>query len=192
VHSHQGQIAALARIVAEAGVPVAVHAILDGRDTPPKSAKGYLKQFAADTKGADVTVGVVSGRYYAMDRDKRWDRVEKAYRTLTAGEGETAADPIAAVDAAYERDETDEFVLPTAIAGYKGMKDGDGLLLASAKSPVRCSTPDFPASRASVRSNSPPRSALSNIPRISTASSRRCFRRPISATRSARSSRALG
>jgi 2,3-bisphosphoglycerate-independent phosphoglycerate mutase len=131
VHSHQGQIAALARIVAEAGVPVAVHALLDGRDTPPKSAKGYLKQFAADTKGADIKVAVVSGRYYAMDRDKRWDRVEKAYATLTTGAGETAADPIAAVDAAYKRDETDEFVLPTAIAGYKGMKDGDGLLFAN-------------------------------------------------------------
>jgi 2,3-bisphosphoglycerate-independent phosphoglycerate mutase len=73
----------------------------------------------------------VSGRYYAMDRDKRWDRVKKAYCALTAGVGATAADPIAAVDAAYKRDETDEFVLPTAIADYKGMKDGDGLLLAN-------------------------------------------------------------
>jgi len=131
VHSHQGQIAALARIVADAGVKVAIHAVLDGRDTPPKSAKEYLKQFAADTKGADITVATVSGRYYAMDRDKRWDRVEKAYCTLTTGAGETAADPIAAVDASYGRGETDEFVLPTAIAGYKGMQDGDGLLLAN-------------------------------------------------------------
>ena len=135
VHSHQGQIAALARIVAEAGVRVAVHAVLDGRDTPPKSAKQYLKQFAADTKGAPkdsgITVATVSGRYYAMDRDKRWDRVEKAYRILTEGKGESAKDPIAAVDAAYKRGETDEFVLPTAIAGYEGMRDGDGLLLAN-------------------------------------------------------------
>jgi len=131
VHSHQGQIAALARIVAEAGVKVAVHAVLDGRDTPPKSAKDYLKQFAAGTKGADVTIATVSGRYYAMDRDKRWDRVEKAYRVLTAGDGEGAADPIAAVDAGYKREETDEFVLPTAIAGYPGMRDGDGLLIAN-------------------------------------------------------------
>ncbi|HWD59541.1 MAG TPA: 2,3-bisphosphoglycerate-independent phosphoglycerate mutase [Stellaceae bacterium] len=131
VHSHQGQIAALARITAEAGVAVAVHAVLDGRDTPPKSAKGYLRQFAADTKGTKVTVATVSGRYYAMDRDKRWDRVEKAYRVLIAGAGEAAADPIAAVDSGYQRGETDEFVLPTAVAGYKGMKDGDGLLLAN-------------------------------------------------------------
>ncbi len=131
VHSHQGQIAALARIATEAGVKVAVHAVLDGRDTPPKSAKEYLKQFAADTKGSDVTVATVSGRFYAMDRDKRWDRVEKAYRVLTAGEGETAGDPIAAADAGYGRGETDEFVLPTAIGSYKGMADGDGLLLAN-------------------------------------------------------------
>src|SRR5438270_12779112 len=81
VHSHQHQIAALARIVAEAGVPVAVHAFLDGRDTPPKSAIGYLKRFRSDVSGhGSVTVATVCGRYYAMDRDKRWDRVEKAYR----------------------------------------------------------------------------------------------------------------
>jgi 2,3-bisphosphoglycerate-independent phosphoglycerate mutase len=131
VHSHQGQIAALARIVAQAGVKVAVHAALDGRDTPPKSAKEYLKQFAADTKDADVAIATISGRYYAMDRDKRWDRVEKAYRMLTSGAGEKADDPVAAVDAGYARGETDEFVLPTAIAGYQGMRDGDGLLLAN-------------------------------------------------------------
>src|SRR5579862_5547277 len=89
VHSHQGQIAALARIAAAAGVKVAVHAVLDGRDTPPKSAKGYLEQFAADTKGSGVVdVATVGGRYYAMDRDKRWDRVEKAYAAFTTGIGE--------------------------------------------------------------------------------------------------------
>ena len=131
VHSHQGQIAALARIIAEAGIKVAVHAVLDGRDTPPKSAKQYLKRFAADTHGANVTIATVSGRYYAMDRDKRWDRVEKAYCVLTEGKGESAKDAIAAVDAGYKRDETDEFVLPTAVAGFKGIADGDGLLLAN-------------------------------------------------------------
>jgi 2,3-bisphosphoglycerate-independent phosphoglycerate mutase len=131
VHSHQGQIAALARIVTKAGVKVLVHAVLDGRDTPPKSAKEYLRQFASDTKDGDIVIATVSGRYYAMDRDKRWDRVEKAYRVLTAGAGENAADPLAAVDAGYQRGETDEFVLPTAIGDYKGMQDGDGLLLAN-------------------------------------------------------------
>jgi len=132
VHSHQGQIAALCRILAKAGLKVTVHAALDGRDTPPKSALGYLKQFKADTEGAgDIEIATISGRYYAMDRDKRWDRVEKAYAMLAVGAGHKALDPIAAVEAAYERGETDEFALPTAIGDWAGMKSGDGLLLAN-------------------------------------------------------------
>jgi 2,3-bisphosphoglycerate-independent phosphoglycerate mutase len=128
VHSHQHQIAALACIVAEAGIPVAVHAFLDGRDTPPKAAIGYLRQFQKDVAGhGEIRIATVAGRYYAMDRDKRWDRVEKAYRCLTVREGERAADPIKAVEAAYARGETDEFVLPTVIGEYRGMRDGDGL-----------------------------------------------------------------
>src|SRR6266446_10437005 len=84
VHSHQKQIAAFARIVAEGGMPVAVHAFLDGRDTPPQSATGYLKQFQQDVGGhGDILIATVAGRYFAMDRDKRWDRVAKAYRVLT-------------------------------------------------------------------------------------------------------------
>ena len=132
VHSHQHQIAALTNILADSGLPVAVHAFLDGRDTPPKSALGYLKQFEADVAGHGTTrVATVAGRYYAMDRDKRWDRVEKAYRALTAGEGEHADDAVKAVEAAYARGESDEFVLPTVIAGYSGMRDGDGVLFAN-------------------------------------------------------------
>ena len=130
VHSHQRQIAAIARILATAGIDVAVHAFLDGRDTPPKSAVGYLERFGDDTAGhARVRIATICGRYYAMDRDRRWDRVEKAYRALTAGAGEQAADAAAAVAAAYARGETDEFVLPTAVGGYCGMRDGDGLAL---------------------------------------------------------------
>jgi 2,3-bisphosphoglycerate-independent phosphoglycerate mutase len=132
VHSHQKQIAAFARLVAEAGVPVAVHAFLDGRDTPPQSATGYLTQFQQDVaRHGDIRIATVSGRYYPMDRDKRWDRVAKAYRVLTAAAGEHADDPVKAVEAAYARGETDEFVLPTAIADYRGMRDGDGLFLAN-------------------------------------------------------------
>jgi 2,3-bisphosphoglycerate-independent phosphoglycerate mutase len=132
VHSHQHQIAALAAMLAKAGLPVAVHAFLDGRDTPPKSAILYLKQFLSDTAGhAGLDIATVTGRYFAMDRDKRWDRVEKAYRVLTAAEGEHAADPVAAVEAAYARGESDEFVRPTAIGAYAGMKDGDGALFAN-------------------------------------------------------------
>jgi 2,3-bisphosphoglycerate-independent phosphoglycerate mutase len=132
VHSHQRQIAALARILAQAGVPVAVHAILDGRDTPPKAAAAYLKQFQDDVAGLhDLRIATLCGRYYAMDRDKRWDRVERAYRAIVSGAGEHADDPLQAVEAAYSRGETDEFVAPTAIADYVGMRDGDGLLIAN-------------------------------------------------------------
>jgi len=132
VHSHQKQIAALARILAQAGLRVAVHAVLDGRDTPPQSALGYLRQFASDTEGAgDIKIATVGGRYYAMDRDKRWDRVEKAYAVLTEAAGRRAPNPIAAVEAAYAAGETDEFVLPTAIGGFSGIASGDGLLLAN-------------------------------------------------------------
>ncbi|MGA7261721.1 MAG: 2,3-bisphosphoglycerate-independent phosphoglycerate mutase [Stellaceae bacterium] len=132
VHSHQRQIAALARILAEAGVPVSVHAFLDGRDTPPKAAASYLKQFQEEIAGLrDLRIATLCGRYYAMDRDKRWDRVERAYRAIVSGTGERADDPLQAVKASYARDETDEFVTPTVIAGYVGMRDGDGLLIAN-------------------------------------------------------------
>jgi 2,3-bisphosphoglycerate-independent phosphoglycerate mutase len=132
VHSHQRQIAALATALAEAGLPVAVHAFLDGRDTPPKSAIGYLKKFQADIAGhGDIRIATVSGRYYAMDRDKRWDRVEQAWRALTAAEGERAPDAVATVEAAYNRGKSDEFVPPTVIGAYRGMADGDGLAFAN-------------------------------------------------------------
>ena len=132
VHSHQRQIAALASIVSDAGVPVAVHAFLDGRDTPPQSASGYLKQFQQEIAGHGASrIASVTGRYYAMDRDKRWDRVAKAYAALAAGDGEHAEDAVKAVKAAYARGETDEFVLPTAIGDYRGIKDGDGVFFAN-------------------------------------------------------------
>ena len=132
VHSHQREIAAFVRILAEAGVPVAIHALLDGRDTPPKAALSNLKAFQRDLAGLDnQKIATVIGRYYAMDRDQRWDRVEKAYRAIVDRVGDTAADPASAVEAAYRRGETDEFVQPTAIGGYRGMRDGDGLLIAN-------------------------------------------------------------
>ena len=132
VHSHQDHIAALAKIVAGAGVPVAIHAFLDGRDTPPKSALDYLARFEAAMQGiAGVRVATVTGRYYAMDRDRRWERVEKAFFALSEGKGEKAETPRAAVEAAYARGETDEFVRPCVVGSYRGMADGDGLLMAN-------------------------------------------------------------
>jgi 2,3-bisphosphoglycerate-independent phosphoglycerate mutase len=127
VHSHQDHGAALARIVAEAGVPVVAHAITDGRDTPPQSAGEDLKRFtAALPKGA--TVGTVLGRYYAMDRDKRWERVARAYNAIAEGEGPRFADPQAAIADAYSKQQFDEFIVPAVIGDYRGVKDGDGLL----------------------------------------------------------------
>jgi 2,3-bisphosphoglycerate-independent phosphoglycerate mutase len=130
VHSHQHQIAALGRILAEAEVPVAVHAFLDGRDTPPQAALTYIKTFESAVAGlVGLRFATVSGRYYAMDRDQRWDRVEESYRVIVGGEGAAAANATAAVEKAYSRGETDEFVRPTSMAGYRGMRDGDGLLI---------------------------------------------------------------
>jgi 2,3-bisphosphoglycerate-independent phosphoglycerate mutase len=132
VHSHQDHMVALAQLLDAAGVPTNVHAFLDGRDTPPKSAAEYLGKFTADTKTlARVRIATVSGRYYAMDRDKRWDRVEKAYRALTEAAGVKAADAQAAVRQAYAAGQTDEFVMPTVVGNYVGMRDGDGVLSAN-------------------------------------------------------------
>ena len=132
VHSHQDHMAALADIVGGAGVPVCVHAFLDGRDTPPKSAGEFMARFLADVSPVpDLAVGTVSGRYYAMDRDKRWERVEKAYAALVEAAGETAPEARAAIEQSYRLGATDEFMLPTVIGGYAGMADGDGVLMAN-------------------------------------------------------------
>ncbi len=132
VHSHQDHIAALVRIVAEAGVPVFVHAFLDGRDTPPQSARGFLETFTKRIDGLKgVRIATVSGRYYAMDRDKRWDRVARAYRAIVDAKGDEASDALAAIAAAYDNGITDEFVAPTVIGDYAGVSDGDALLFAN-------------------------------------------------------------
>lgn len=132
VHSHQHHMAQLVRLLRARGVPCIVHAFLDGRDTPPASAEGYLDNFLAESEGAEI--GAVIGRYYAMDRDNRWDRVEKAYRALVSGDGLDAESAAAAIAAAYDRGVTDEFVEPSIVGGYAGMQDGDGLLVANFRS----------------------------------------------------------
>jgi 2,3-bisphosphoglycerate-independent phosphoglycerate mutase len=132
VHSHQDQMAAVAKIVAAAGVPVFVHGFLDGRDTPPSSAKGFIADFAAKVSSEKtIRFGTIGGRYYGMDRDKRWERVELAYNAFFGEAPYTAKDALSAVDAGYARGETDEFVKPTAIEGFPGIKNGDGLFMAN-------------------------------------------------------------
>jgi 2,3-bisphosphoglycerate-independent phosphoglycerate mutase len=127
VHSHQNQAVALAKILTDAKVPAVVHALTDGRDTPPQSAAEYLKTFTAALPPT-VPVVTVDGRYYAMDRDKRWERVSKAYDAIVAAEGPRFADAQAAIADAYANKIYDEFIVPAVIGNYGGMKDGDGIL----------------------------------------------------------------
>jgi 2,3-bisphosphoglycerate-independent phosphoglycerate mutase len=132
VHSHQDHLAKLAEIIASAGIPVAIHAFLDGRDTPPSSAAEYVSAFETRIAPiAGVQIATICGRFYAMDRDQRWDRVEQAYNLIASGTGAAAPDAVSAVRASYDADVTDEFVLPTAIAGYGGTADGDGVFMAN-------------------------------------------------------------
>ena len=117
VHSHNTHLYALLELAKREGLQkVYVHCFLDGRDTPPASGKEYIEELQAKMKEIGVgQIGVVSGRYYAMDRDNRWDRVEKAYLALTKGEGVKGTDAAQAVQASYDDGKTDEFVLPTVI-----------------------------------------------------------------------------
>jgi 2,3-bisphosphoglycerate-independent phosphoglycerate mutase len=132
VHSHQDHMAALVKIVSTASVPVFVHGFLDGRDTPPKSAKTYVEKFLADIHGlAGVRLATLSGRYYAMDRDKRWDRVEKSYNAIVDATGRRFDDAGAALDSSYAEEITDEFVIPCILGDYAGVEDGDVLLFAN-------------------------------------------------------------
>lgn len=129
VHSHQDHAVALARVLSGAGVKVAIHALTDGRDTAPKAAPDFLGKFEADIATLPgVSVATVIGRYFAMDRDNRWERVSQAYDAMTVGEGAHAATAQAAIAAAHEAGKTDEFIPATVIGDYAGMKDGDGML----------------------------------------------------------------
>jgi 2,3-bisphosphoglycerate-independent phosphoglycerate mutase len=117
VHSHINHLKGLIDMAKKNGLDdIFVHAFLDGRDTPPKSAIGYIEELEAHMVKVGIGhIATVSGRYYAMDRDKRWERVEKAYRAVVKADGLTAESAVEAVEASYEKGENDEFVLPTVI-----------------------------------------------------------------------------
>lgn len=130
VHAHQDHMVALARILDAAGIPTRLHAFLDGRDTPPSSARDYFTQVIDQTADLnDFAIATMSGRYYAMDRDQNWDRIERAYRALAEATGQTSANALEAIDRGYADGITDEFILPTVIGGYDGMKTGDAVLM---------------------------------------------------------------
>lgn len=127
VHAHQAHMIEAARVIAAEGVPVVIHAITDGRDVPPKSAAGQVAALEAALPPG-VKIVTVTGRYYAMDRDNRWERVEQAFRAMVQGRGQARADSArAAIAAGYASDKTDEFLPATVIGDYAGMQDGDGL-----------------------------------------------------------------
>ena len=126
VHGHLVHIAAAARAITDAGVPVVVHAITDGRDVAPSSARHFMCALM-DILPPQARIATVTGRYFAMDRDNRWDRVETAYRAMVLGQGRLAPDPLAAVAAAQEAGQTDEFIPAHVVGDYAGFAEGDGL-----------------------------------------------------------------
>ena len=134
VHSHITHIIALLEMAQKHGLTkVYVHAFLDGRDVPPQSALTYVEQLEAAMDKIGVgKIATVSGRYYAMDRDKRWERLAKAYATVAQGEGPKAASATAGIEASYEAGVTDEFVVPFTIEGVDGrISAGDGVIFAN-------------------------------------------------------------
>ncbi len=135
VHSHLKHLVGLVEMADRKGLKdIYIHAFMDGRDTPPRSGKGYLEELQSELKRiGNGKVAVVSGRYYAMDRDNRWDRVELAWKALVGGSGLTATDPVSAVREAYDSDQSDEFIKPVVIVDSEGqplarVKDNDSVI----------------------------------------------------------------
>lgn len=126
VHGHLDHLIYAANAIAQAGLPVVIHLMTDGRDVAPGSAGKYLSALIERLPESAI-IGTVTGRFYAMDRDTRWDRVELAYRAVVEGEGEHAPSAVEAISAATARGEGDEFIKPTVVANYAGLTAGDGL-----------------------------------------------------------------
>jgi 2,3-bisphosphoglycerate-independent phosphoglycerate mutase len=132
VHAHDRHLVALVELAARLDVPsVRIHALLDGRDTPPSSALGFVRDLEArlGVVHPDARIASVGGRYWAMDRDQRWDRTERGYDAIVHGEGDHAPSATAAIEAGYARGETDEFLVPTVIDGVDGLvRDRDPIV----------------------------------------------------------------
>ncbi len=133
VHSHIDHIIGFAKLAKRRGKRVFLHLITDGRDVSPTSSKTYLKQIEAICDD-DISIATIGGRFYAMDRDNRWERVERGYRAIAEAEPKTSLSPEAYVDASYEKGETDEFIEPVAFEGYDGMQSGDAVIMMNFRS----------------------------------------------------------
>jgi len=133
VHAHQDHIVALAKILDAEKIKTYVHIITDGRDTPPNSAAGYVEKFTRDLPAAAV-ISTVCGRFYALDRDNRWERVSQAFDAIAHGKGAAFDDTATAIQAAYAAGEMDEFIKPCVIGGYTGIAPQDGVLTANFRS----------------------------------------------------------
>lgn len=127
VHSHQDHAVALAKILAQQGIPTVLHVFTDGRDTPPRSGAEYVGELEAALPN-EVPIATVCGRYFAMDRDRRWERVKVAFDAIVHGRALHCPDAQSAIRAGYAQDKTDEFLPPAVIAGYRGIRSGDGIL----------------------------------------------------------------
>jgi 2,3-bisphosphoglycerate-independent phosphoglycerate mutase len=135
VHSHSNHILALAKIFANEGIDVKIHAFLDGRDTPPASAVYFLNDFENDIENIyNISIATIGGRFYGMDRDNRWNRVELHYDTIVSADGENFENSIKAITTSYKNEKNDEFVIPCTIDDYTGMEDGDAFIMANFRS----------------------------------------------------------
>ncbi len=130
VHSNIDHIISIAKVVADNEINVFIHCFLDGRDTPQMSAINYISKFKEETKGYNnIEIATLSGRYYAMDRDKNWDRISKAYNIIVDGDNKSSTlNPIEIIENSYKLGKTDEFLEPTTVNDYSGMKDGDAFI----------------------------------------------------------------
>jgi 2,3-bisphosphoglycerate-independent phosphoglycerate mutase len=131
VHSHQKHISTLANKISQHGIKVVIHAFLDGRDTLPNSGKKCIQEFIKSIKGNDIRIATVSGRYYAMDRDNRWERTIEAYEAIAFAKAPRHDNAVSLIDENYQNNITDEFVRPAVIGDHQGIKPEDGVLLAN-------------------------------------------------------------
>ncbi|WP_345972957.1 2,3-bisphosphoglycerate-independent phosphoglycerate mutase [Sulfurimonas diazotrophicus] len=133
VHSHLDHTIALAKIAEAAGKRVWLHLITDGRDVSPTSAPHYLEKLQ-EALSAKVRIATIGGRFYTMDRDNRWERVQSGYDAIVSAQPASDLAPAAYIEASYARKETDEFIVPAAFDGYEGMKAGDAVLVTNFRS----------------------------------------------------------